>query len=541
MLSQEPATHGRNVKRLFLPMAHTFAFAAYPVARVVAANVLDYPIDIEIVLRALMVVIAVTAAVLWLLGLLGWTLGARASWLSVVLLVWNFYPFLPPLLGFGPRVILGTTWVAAAYVIAAIALASVLIRPWRSNMCRDPLLLTIVAGLLLTINLLPIARAVATPTTRWESSVRRLTSPSLAVGSPAPKRDIYLIVLDGFVRPDILRDRFGVDLTEFVNSLNDAGFYVPARSRSNYSQTFLALSSMLNMSYLDEIASAMGENSRDRRPLKALIENNALMASAKQAGYTVVAIGSDYTATDSFPLADVCVCGYRDPHEIEFGALRLGPGADLGLDYWIAGARQRRVIDTFGALERTRTMAGPKLVVVHVLVPHPPFVFDRHGRPRVPPRGSVFIEGEWLPRAVRSHPNFRKEYAEGYAEQARFVADRIIEVIRSLSADSSPVPAMMIVGDHGSGLELDVFDANRTDITERMSVFSAYRLPDSEGASLYPDISPINGARALANRYFGVYLSFLPERSLFSIWGRPYSFLPVSPEHAGSPASMRLD
>ena len=45
----------------------------------------------------------------------------------------------------------------------------------------------------------------------------------------------------------------------------------------------------------------------------------------------------------------------------------------------------------------------------------------------------------------------------------------------------------------------------------------------------FENISPVNGARALATRYLGVELPFLPEKSAFSTWSRPYDFIPVEP------------
>jgi hypothetical protein len=62
-----------------------------------------------------------------------------------------------------------------------------------------------------------------------------------------------------------------------------------------------------------------------------------------------------------------------------------------------------------------------------------------------------------------------------------------------------------------------------------MSIFAAYYLPDG-GAPLYPAVSPVNGMRALAGRYFGVDLPFLPERSCLSTWRRPYDFIDIAAE-----------
>ena len=145
----------------------------------------------------------------------------------------------------------------------------------------------------------------------------------------------------------------------------------------------------------------------------------------------------------------------------------------------------------------------------------------------LPTRGSVTIDGDWLPDAMRSQPHFKKAYAEGYGEQARFVANQLLRLVETLSSHTDSPPAMMIVGDHGSAMGLDFSDPKRTDLIERMSVFSAYRLPDLPGAALYPEISPLNGTRALA-RYFGADLPFLPEWNLFSLWNSPYSFVSVA-------------
>jgi hypothetical protein len=85
----------------------------------------------------------------------------------------------------------------------------------------------------------------------------------------------------------------------------------------------------------------------------------------------------------------------------------------------------------------------------------------------------------------------------------------------------------MIVGDHGPALELNPQDLTRTNMRERMSVFSAYYLPGHEGRALYPEVSPVNGARAIADRYLGVDVPFLPEQSEYSTFVRPYELTAV--------------
>jgi hypothetical protein len=59
-----------------------------------------------------------------------------------------------------------------------------------------------------------------------------------------------------------------------------------------------------------------------------------------------------------------------------------------------------------------------------------------------------------------------------------------------------------------------------------MSIFAAYHLPGG-AAPPTPGITPVNGARLLANAYLGTHLPPLADRSFFSTWNRPYVFIPV--------------
>ena len=499
--------------------------ASYPVVRVVAANADIYPIDTAIVARALMIVFGLTSCALWLVGRIGWSLSARAAWLSTFLLLSAFYTVFASVLPL--RMYGGHTGAASAYVVGCLIIASMVVRPWRRQVSRLTIPLAVIAIVLIVPNAVAILRGAAAPATTWAGAVDRLTTLPPTKGLRAG-RDVYFIILDGFARPDVLDQQFGLDVTPFVASLRAQGFYVPTRSRSNYSQTFLAVSSMLNMQYLDEIATAMGTSSQDRRPLKTAIERNALMRLAKRAGYTVTVVGSDYTATDSFPLADQCLCATPGPHELEFGALRLLPLADLGLDQIASAVRRRKVLDSFEAVEHFGNAQAHHFVVVHILSPHPPFVLDREGGSRMPAPGAPFIAGEWLPQSERMRPEFDAEYVQGYSEQVRFIAARVQKLVGVLLDRGRPAPAIVIVGDHGSARRLDLIDPAKTDMHERMSIFSAYYLPDSEGAALYPEISPINGARALAMRYLGADIAFLPEASLFSTFHRPYELVPMA-------------
>jgi hypothetical protein len=71
------------------------------------------------------------------------------------------------------------------------------------------------------------------------------SSSSEAIVDPLP--DVYYIILDGYVRSDILLSNYGFDNSEFSENLEDRGFYIADQSYSNYPFTILSVPSTLNM------------------------------------------------------------------------------------------------------------------------------------------------------------------------------------------------------------------------------------------------------------------------------------------------------
>jgi hypothetical protein len=81
-------------------------------------------------------------------------------------------------------------------------------------------------------------------------------------------------------------------------------------------------------------------------------------------------------------------------------------------------------------------------------------------------------------------------------------------------------------GDHGPGFSLDWASAERTDLAERLGIFAAFYLPEAREQP-YDSITPINGARLVANAYLGANLPRLEDKSFYSTWERPFDFVAV--------------
>lgn len=507
---------------------HTFVFAANPVLVVVGTNAGTIPLDGTLVAYAVAVSAVATAVLLLILTPLMPDLSRRAAWLSLLFLAFGFYHVAVSVyvLVVGEEMPAGY---AALYVVGSVILATAIGRP-TARLPWKVTGLNLVAGTLLATNLYASVPAL-TSQALWrpaaDALVARVTTAATRLPD-GPRPNIYHVVLDGFGRADVLKDLYDLDLGPLVTALESRGFTVPSASRSNYTQTYLSLASTLNLSYLDPIAIEMPD-SEDRRVLHYLIQHNALTTLARRAGYRIVGIGSNYSATERLSFADVCFCEQYAPNEIETAAINLTPLRAVSFDRWMYGGHRRKIEQQFRHLEHVAGQAGPELVFAHVIAPHPPFVFEADGRPRS-------NAGQPFGLSDASHfTGTRAEYVAGYRAQAQFVASRILTTVDAILSRPGPSPVIMIHGDHGPGSRWNWENVAVGDARERLGIFSAYRFPGDDPPVLPDDVTPVNALRILANRVLGTSLPPLPDRSFASTWRRPFQWVAFGSDDVEAP------
>jgi hypothetical protein len=232
-------------------------------------------------------------------------------------------------------------------------------------------------------------------------------------GRPLP--DVYHIVFDALGRPDVLKSRYGLDLSQTLDGLRHEGFEIEeGGSFANYVQTYLSLASMMNVTYLD---SGAGEppDSESRVPMRGLIEDSAVMRTFRRLAYQIEFIGSSYSATVSHPLAHSCLCGYPLVSEFESIVLRMTPFGDIGLGGLDYRPHREKIRRTLAALQSIAPDGQPTLLFAHIMAPHPPFVLDAAGRDVHRPGAFSIYDGTM-------YEGTREEYTKGYRAQAAFLA-----------------------------------------------------------------------------------------------------------------------
>lgn len=346
----------------------------------------------------------------------------------------------------------------------------------------------------------------------------------LGLTSEHPRPHVFHLLLDGYGREDVLRERYGFD-DPLAEGLRERGFRIASRARTTYAQTALVLASLLDLDYLAFPDTAL--HSGDRRPLHRRIQNGRALQLLRSAGYETVAFAHGYDLAE-LRTADRFLAGRRSLYErSEFlrSYLELTPLEPLGWSNRIFGNRYashrghiRFALETVGSLAAEKK---PLYVLAHVIAPHEPFLFDEHGETELPRRrfslatGRDFLENTGLSQEA---------YREGYVGQARWVAARTLAAIDGIRANASREVAIFIHSDHGPAMGLDWSSMERTDLEERMSALNALWLPDEAHESLPEDASPLNAFRHLFANTFGMDLEPLPERIHFSGWERPYRF-----------------
>ena len=341
--------------------------------------------------------------------------------------------------------------------------------------------------------------------------------------------DIYYIVLDGYARHDVLRDRFDYDNEPFLDFLGSRGFRVARRSRANYCQTALSMSSVFNMDYVHNLVVARPQFS-DLAPLRERIRNNRVVSMLRRLGYTIVTFSN---ATDMLELEspDIHFQG-RSLDEFHVGVLdltpvpmlvgRLVPAAGLPLEPY--RAHHANVHFKFEQLGRLSEYKRPLFTYAHFLVPHPPFVFDATGTFLDPMRPYSVRERDWA-----------EGYRDGYRRNVQFVNTQLEKTIDAIRAQSTRPPVIILQSDHGpaSGW-LEFWNENQHwntkephIIRERLPVLNAMLVPGGPPSGFEADVSLVNTFRIVLNECFGAAYDLLPDHSFFSSYDTPYRLYQV--------------
>jgi hypothetical protein len=390
-------------------------------------------------------------------------------------------------------------------------------------------------GLTIFLNLASLALVAINLVAGVPAVLRSRTTPlnarHAATAPTAGAPDIYYIILDGYARADVLDSAYQYDNSGFISWLEQAGFRVAERSRSNYSQTYLSLASSLNMTYLDSTAGRQGPESENRSPLIGMIGDSRVTKELRRRGYTIASFVSGYTGTD-LANADVHFgprWALSEFQNVLVSTTALPLVLDRVLKKSQTDLHRERILYAFNHLPDAARLKHPVFVFCHILSPHPPFVFGAAGEKTEPQSYFTMTEGGSFQAVDKAR--VRAEYVEKYRAQLQFVSARAKTMIERILAASPRPPVIILQADHGPGSVLNWDDPEPEELAERFAILNAYLIPGesdssiANGQSPIPDsISPVNSFRLVFDRVFAAGYPLLPDRSWFSTIARPWRF-----------------
>ncbi len=325
--------------------------------------------------------------------------------------------------------------------------------------------------------------------------------------------DIYYLVIDSYAANTTLKEVYDYDNREFTGYLEEKGFKIASKSRSNYSTTFLSLASSLNMSYVNYLKYVFGSRN-DFRILYSMVSENRVKDFLKSKGYRTLHFGMWWEAGDFE--RKMGANPQKNKHLSSFSlALMQNSVLIVFYDYYFASIIKNVTFNTFDMVAKVPELKGPNFVFAYFYGLHPPFVFD--------------VEGEDIKafQAVEGIKDSEK-WKKLYLNQLKFYNSKL-EGLMSLILSKSRVPPVIILqSDHGTQFSACPSENFKGCIQERMRNFNAYYLPGNGGELFYDSITPVNSFRLIFKHYFGAKIDLLSDSCYYSNLAHPFLFKDVT-------------
>jgi len=370
-------------------------------------------------------------------------------------------------------------------------------------------MLNIVAVALIAINLFNIASyqvklARLTADAPVESTDQAAVSPAELSDLP----DIYYIILDEYARPDTMKEWYDYDNSEFINSLEDKGFFVASESKTRTMSTPQSIAQTLNMEYLtpgwywNAETRTYIEKTTDMEYQEDTTWNEATfkkIACSKTAdflraqGYQYIVFGSNiFVGTWGNYMkdnADLYFNYYEDTGArwvSDFNAILWNTTMLRPFYIYLVGSQyetayRRQTLHTLAHLKALPEVEDPKFVFVHFNCPHQHFTFDAEG--------GYVDTSNWQ--------NYKDK--QFYLGQYIFISGEIEKMVDELLTKSKTPPIIILQSDHGlrpHSPGIVIGDE------EWEKILNIMYLPGMDADMLDDNISPVNTFRLIFSHYF---------------------------------------
>ncbi len=291
------------------------------------------------------------------------------------------------------------------------------------------------------------------------------------------------------------------EFMEFGKQLEELGFFVAYDSQSQSTNTLIEIAGRLNgMEYPQDT---------ETQVLFDAIANNRVFRLLDEYGYTTVVF--DQTAIPLFyPLktpiqADVDLVdkkseaiGYSFAFD-GFSQLLFNETLLRPIVQWMAisdpelGRLRESSINILKRVKDLSDISSPKICYIHLMVAHPPFVFNRDGGP---------VD----PRAMYDWNNYPASY--------KYLLDQMIIISAQIQSNATPEnqPIIIVQSDHGARNTERSYEGLISPILVdypeeyKRAIINAVYLPGQDYSKLNDQLDPQTVFPLILDRFFGITL-----------------------------------
>ncbi len=427
-----------------------------------------------------------------------------------------------------------TTAVLSLPIIALVCLFFIFVRP-TANATRIVNAAALAILVYHSVVLVQIDARELPPEATAATAAERRDFALASAGASRP--DIYHIVLDGYSREDVLAESYGFDNSPFIRRLENLGFAVADRAVTPYNRTLEVMNSVFYGRYLPEQISTDAVSDRVYHNILAdQFQRNLVTTALSGMGYTLATTKPEYPPLE-MNQADVLfndnLYGLTVFERTLYGRTFI-PWIMESLGFLFSPNSRSNIRESF-SVPLWAELPKPFFAYVHIMAPHPPFDLDENGERIARSTSDIFSQS----RYDRNIPEMVFQFRDGYINKLRVVNDEVYAYVKRILAESPDPKIIIIHGDHGGGIFMDLRDAAGTCHKERMSPLVA--VYSSDGAlqrALPEDLNITNLYRVVFNTYFGTDMPLRPNESLFVTIDDPTQRTSISPEELRKTCSI---
>ena len=346
----------------------------------------------------------------------------------------------------------------------------------------------------------------------------------LPVNSVVYKPNVYFFIIDTYLRKDILQNIYNYNNDEFINNLNNRGFYIANKSIANFNQSATSITTTFETEYkfLKNI-----DNKDYAKNLGYSIINSPVLRIFNKNNYNVILVESLIPLAKCNQIVTHCIIG----NNFYFSFLITTPIIQIAnyiryifptIEKYLDSIGLDKLLDTSIEKDDPRYIVEisfkfkqPYFIFAHLRITHSPFIYNEDCSRR-DIKYDVYDKSQFKDIWTNNIDKLRSLYVS----QIQCANKQMLEAVdKIIHKDRDAI--IIIQSDHGWHTQnqkyIDISSWTKNQFLEYYGILNVLKLPESCKDILYPSISPVNTFRVEFSCIGFRKYELLPDRYFITI------------------------